>query len=81
MQRAWTRIQVQDTDESEASWTSLRRTLDQLHLDRLQHLQTQLAARASSDPAALAEYQQVFERWKALKQTLTAIEGDGPPST
>lgn len=81
MQRAWTRIQVQDTDESEASWTSLRRTLDQLHLDRLQHLQTQLAARASSDPAALAEYQQVFERWKALKQTLTAIEGDGAPST
>jgi DNA primase len=78
VQRAWTRMQVQDTDESEASWSSLRRTLDQLHLDRLQQLQTQLAARASSDPSALAEYQQVFERWKTLKQTLALGEGDGP---
>lgn len=78
VQRAWSRVQVQDTDESEASWTSLRRTLDQLHLVRLQQLQTQLAARASSDPSALAEYQQVFERWKALKHSLTVNEADGP---
>ena len=70
--RAWRQLQNPTGDESELTWESLRRALDQLHLDRLQQLQTELAARAGHDPSALAEYQRVFERWKALKASLAA---------
>ncbi|MFY7983281.1 MAG: DNA primase [Burkholderiaceae bacterium] len=75
--RAWRQLQHQETDESESHWESLRHALDQLHLDRLQLQQTELAARASQDPSALAEYQRVFERWKHLKQALAAASADG----
>jgi hypothetical protein len=59
------------------TWESLRRALDQLHLDRLQRQQTELAARAGHDPSALAEYQRVFERWKLLKAALAASASEG----
>ena len=76
LQRAWRQLQAQETDESEGSWESLRRALDQLHLDHLQQQQTALAAQAATDPTALVEYQRVFERWKTLKQSLLASAGD-----
>ncbi|NBU50855.1 MAG: DNA primase [Betaproteobacteria bacterium] len=77
--KAWRQLQHQETDESESSWDSLRRALDQLHLDRLSQQQTDLAERAGHDPSALAEYQRVFERWKSLKQALArSASSDGP---
>jgi len=76
LQRAWSRIHAPQAPESESTWTSLRRNLDHLHLDRLQKLQTRLAAKAAQDPQALTEYQHVFERWKALKQSLATPETD-----
>jgi len=76
LSRAWQQLQHPPSDEPDLTWDSLRRALDQLHLDRLQHQQTELAARASHDPLALADYQQVFERWKALKASLAASASD-----
>jgi DNA primase len=77
LSRSWRQLMHQETDESESRWESLRHALDQLHLDRLKLQQTELAARASQDPSALAEYQRVFERWKHLKQALAAASADG----
>jgi DNA primase len=77
LSRAWRQLQHQTGGESELTWESLRRALDQLHLDRLQRQQTELAARAGHDPSALAEYQRVFERWKLLKAALAASASEG----
>lgn len=77
LSRVWRQLQHQTGDESELTWESLRRALDQLHLDRLQQQQTELAARAGHDPSALAEYQRVFERWKLLKAALAASASEG----
>ena len=77
LSRAWRQLQQHQPDESESTWASLRRALDQLHLDRLKQQQTELAARAGQDPSALAEYQRVFERWKSLKQSLAASASEG----
>jgi DNA primase len=77
LSRAWRQLQQHQADESESTRTSLRRALDQLHLDRLQQQQTELAARAGHDPSALAEYQRVFERWRSLKQSLAASATEG----
>lgn len=76
--KAWRQLQALPDEGAEAAWPALRRALDQLLLDRLQQRQTALAARVASDPSALTEYQQVFDRWKRLKQQLLESAQEGP---
>ncbi len=74
--KAFRLLQASESDDPDGDARDLRRSLDQLHLDRLQRLQTALAAKAATDPAALVEYQSVFDRWKRLKQQLLSASQD-----
>lgn len=73
--RAWKRLQTHPDVEQDGQWSMLRRALDSLQLEDLQRQQTELAQRAASDPSALAQYQDVFARWKSLKQAMQSAAG------
>ncbi len=78
LDQAWSQLQAWEADDTEASLGALRLALDHLHLDSLQTLQTELADRAATDPVAMARYQEVFARWKALKQALQPNGSSAP---
>lgn len=68
--RAFKQLTTHADVEQDGQWPMLRRALDTLHLASLQQQQTTLARQAEQDPQARAQYQEVFARWKALKQAL-----------
>ena len=74
LSQAYGRIKVSEHDESETEFATLRRALDGLHLERLGHQQTELAARAAQDPSVIPQYQEVYQRWKELKLSMEHTE-------
>ena len=59
-----------DLDELEVDFSDLRRLLDGRMLESLGAQQRKLADAVSTDPAARAAFQQLFERMRGLKQRL-----------
>ncbi len=62
----------------ELGFEDLRRVLDGLWIERLGARQSELIARAASDPAALREWREVARRREAL---LKAVQGNPDPPT